>query len=95
MFLKYTFVVVCVSEILKNQREHTRNVKMLIDAVEYHGGDLFYDKKIAEYEYNRDKEKGFKTKTLAYNPKGVTNNNESRTIGCIVLHPLGNLQGGW
>ena len=52
--------------------EHIRNFKDLVAVVDYYGGDPFYDKRMAEKEMEKDKEKGASTKTVAEYKKIVS-----------------------
>ena len=43
--------------------DHIQNFKDLVGTIEHYSGDIFYDKQLAQYETERDKEQGRKTLT--------------------------------
>ena len=54
----------------KSLADHMRNFKDLINSVEYHGGDIFYDKEMVQYEMRIDlKNKVSDTNTVDYRPR--------------------------
>ena len=57
--------------------DHVQNFKDLVATIEHYGGDIFYDKQLAQYETDQDKERGQKTLTAVQYKERVINKNKA------------------
>ena len=61
--------------------DHVRNFKDLVGTIEHYGGDVFYDKQLAQHETDQDKEHGRKTLTaIQYKERVIDKNKAIRLL---------------